>query len=56
MNDESSWVGYEPPKASWSVCVGGGYKIMCIEGKQPNRFHRWMQKVFLGLKWEKMDD
>ena len=56
MNYKSDWEIYKPSKESWFVSLCGNYKIMCIDGKQPNRFHRWMQKVFLGLKWDKIDE
>ena len=26
------------------------------EGRQPNAFHRFTQRIFLGLKWERINE
>ena len=40
------------PEYLWQMKIGN----MCIpveKGKEPNRFHRFMQTLILGIKWEK---
>jgi len=39
-----SWRCELAPNVVWSV----------EEGKQPNAFHRWMQKLCFGFKWSKI--
>lgn len=59
INKEDCIVGgsvFTVPKYAWKLTVGDGFNLFYYEGKQPNRFHRWMQKVFLGFKWEKIDE
>ena len=43
-------------KYTWKLSIGKTFWVQFYEGDQPNRFHRWMQKVFLGFKWEKIDE
>ena len=42
------------PVYSWRVVLGYSTYIYVIEGKQPNWFHRKMQELILGFKWEKL--
>jgi hypothetical protein len=60
MNKESYYISEGStciaPKADWRLTIGAEYQIFYREGNQPNRFHRWMQKVFFGFNWEKMDE
>ena len=46
----------DTPKHEWKLTIGDGFNMLFYEGQQPNRFYRWMQKIFLGLKWEKIDE
>lgn len=32
----------------------GGLSINIVEGKEPNWFHRWMQRICFGFRWEKI--
>jgi hypothetical protein len=45
-----------PPKASWKCELHKGIFWNCEEGKQPNAFHRFMQRLFFGVKWSRVDD
>lgn len=42
-------------KFEWKLTIGESYQIFFFEGRQPNRIHRWIQKVCLGFKWEKIN-
>lgn len=33
-----------------------GTHWMVQEGKQPNAFHRFMQRICFGFKWSRIDD
>jgi hypothetical protein len=37
------------PQWRWSIAPGCYFVVR----NAPNRFHRFMQRVFLGLKWER---
>jgi hypothetical protein len=41
-----TWVCELHPSTYWHV----------EEGKQPNMFHRFMQRVCFGFKWSRIDD
>lgn len=51
-----------PPKPEWRWTLskddlekyGQGFWFTCYIA--PNRFNRWLQKLFLGIHWEKNDD
>jgi hypothetical protein len=43
------------PKYAWKCELMKGTWWMVEEGKQPNRFHRKMQELCFGFKWEKID-
>jgi hypothetical protein len=41
-----------PEKSDWqAVICGVTYKP--YKGQEPNRFHRWMQRLAFGIKWER---
>lgn len=48
-----------PPKVAWLGYIGGNpgknlagtIAFEAAEGRQPNRFHRWMQYLVLGIYW-----
>ncbi len=46
-----------PPKLSQWHCelLGGPHGVVFTpsEGREPNRFHRWMQELCFGFKWRK---
>jgi hypothetical protein len=49
---------YEPPKYSkWRVHIApsSGLTITPLQGEEPCWFHRQMQQLFFGFKWEKVD-
>ena len=40
--------------SEWSMDIANGAIVINIpEGKLPNRFHRLMQRLILGIKWIK---
>jgi len=43
------------PKYTYRVWIVDGFAINIVQDKEPNRFNRWLQKVFLGFRWEKID-
>lgn len=43
-----------PPDCKWRVEVMKDVYWMREEGEQPNAFHRFMQRIFFGFKWEKI--
>lgn len=46
---------YDPPKPSgWRVWYLPGCFYQPLEGEVPNRFHRFMQRVCFGFKWERV--
>lgn len=47
---------YAGPKLSkWSVTLADHLKLTPLEGREPNAFHRLMQRLILGFKWEKSE-
>jgi hypothetical protein len=44
------------PKMSWKCELHPNTYWHCEEGKQPNSFHRFMQKLCFGVKWSRIDD
>jgi hypothetical protein len=44
------------PQPKYSKWVGevAGVLHRPLEGQEPNRFHRFMQRVLLGVKWSKV--
>jgi hypothetical protein len=45
-----------PPKPAWKCQLINGVYWNVEEGKQPNAFHRLMQRLFFGIKWSKIND
>lgn len=43
----------DEPQGAWTVQIAPGWTHRVPEGQEPNRFHRWMQRVCFGLKWHK---
>ncbi len=41
-----------PPKAEWMWTFEGQVRFNTV--KAPNRFHRFMQRIFLGIIWRKL--
>lgn len=44
------------PKMSWKCEIHPSTFWYCEEGRQPNAFHRFMQRLCFGIKWSKIDD
>jgi hypothetical protein len=44
------------PKYTWKCQLMEGTYWRVEEGKQPNAFHRFMQRVCFGFKWSRIDD
>lgn len=42
------------PKYTWRCEVSKMFHYHVEEGKQPNAFHRFMQRLCLGFKWERI--
>lgn len=60
MSELRGWSTYDQmtikvPKYSWKCCIHPGTYWHVEEGKQPNWFHRKMQSICFGFKWEKID-
>jgi hypothetical protein len=47
--------GIKPPKYTWKCKLTNNTYWMVEEGKEPNWFHRKMQELCFGIKWEKND-
>lgn len=45
--------GLEMSDYQMKMC-DGALKIRPLKGKEPNRFHRFMQGLILGFKWSKV--
>jgi hypothetical protein len=43
-------------KYAWKCQLIEGVYWNAEEGKQPNAFHRFMQRLFFGIKWSKIND
>jgi hypothetical protein len=51
---DTQYRSLELPKYSKWYCEHfPGYVVRPLEGKEPNRFHRYMQRLLLGWKWTK---
>jgi hypothetical protein len=44
------------PKYTWKCQLMEGTYWQVEEGKQPNAFHRFMQRVCFGFKWSRIDE
>lgn len=44
------------PKMDWKCELHPNTHWHCEEGKQPNAFHRFMQRLCFGVKWTKVND
>lgn len=43
-----------PEKSEWRCHLVSGVIFTPDKGNEPNRFHRWMQRLAFGIKWEKV--
>jgi hypothetical protein len=60
MLELRGWTTYDKmaiktPKYTWKCILTHNTFWMVEEGKQPNWFHRKMQQLCFGFKWEKID-
>jgi len=60
MTELRGWSTYDQltikvPKYGWKCEIHQGTHWMVEEGKEPNWFHRKMQQLCFGFKWEKID-
>lgn len=56
MSDLKGWtVTGSFPKYAWRCQLHPGTYWQVQEGQQPNWFHRKMQQLCFGIKWEKID-
>lgn len=44
----------QPPKARWSFSLNGTKEILFLCPSAPNRFHRLMQRLILGVTWRRL--
>lgn len=44
---------YPPKYSEWQCEYVRGVVFRPIEGREPNSFHRYMQRLLLGWKWTK---
>lgn len=42
------------PVYEWQYQLVKGYVVLVEKGNEPNRFHRFMQRLCLGIKWSKI--
>lgn len=42
-----------PPRHDWTMRFADAGDFQVRTNKAPNRFHRWMQRVLLGIHWER---
>lgn len=54
LDKENTCLQFSVPKASDWQCRVANITYRPVAGKEPNRFHRFMQGLILGLKWEKV--
>lgn len=47
--------GIKPPKYRWRIRLTHNTYWQVEEGKEPNWFHRKMQELCFGVKWEKVN-
>jgi len=45
----------EEPKYAWRCELTPEFYWYREEGEQPNAFHRLMQRLFFGFKWERVE-
>lgn len=50
------YTAFKTPKYAWKCELHPNTYWQCEEGKQPNAFHRFMQRLCFGLKWTRIDD
>jgi hypothetical protein len=43
----------EPARSDWSVHVCEEITYTPLEGREPCRFHMWMQELAFGFRWRK---
>jgi hypothetical protein len=46
---------FEQLKKQWKVQLNSRFAIYFQDGSQPCAFHRWMQRMLFGFKWERME-
>ena len=46
---------FMPPYA-WRCKISPLFWLDFPEGSQPNAFHRFMQRIVLGIKWERINE
>lgn len=42
------------PHYTWQMKISPNTYFNVVEGSQPNRFHRFMQKLCFGIEWSKI--
>jgi hypothetical protein len=45
-----------PPYYAWRCHLIPGVVYQLAEGKQPNAFHRLMQRLCFGVRWERIKE
>ena len=62
VNESVMYTAFKPtyilqhPKMDWKCELHPGTHWHCEEGKQPNAFHRFMQRLCFGVKWSRIVD
>ena len=44
------------PDYAWRCYLGSNLMLNVEEGKQPNAFHRLMQRLCFGFRWERIKE
>lgn len=44
------------PISRWKMCFNGDWKFVIYHAEAPNKFHRFMQRVLLGIHWASLQD
>lgn len=42
-----------PERSEWQCHLVDGFVVIPNKGGEPNAFHRWMQRLAFGFRWEK---
>lgn len=54
ISTNTCYVTYKPPEWSDWRCKFMDFTYIPEKGKEPNRFHRFMQEILLGVKWSRI--
>ena len=56
ISDGQRSFNFQTPKYVWKCKLIEGTYWYIEDGKQPNAFHRFMQRICFGIKWSRIDE